>query len=279
MSEKGLSVVKVESSNRHVHLSAGDLARLFGPDYALEMHASLAGIPEDLASLTGFASHATVDVVNPVTGTRIKNVRVLGPCRELTQIELAFSDCRSLGINAPTRISGDTQFSAPCRLVNSRNGNQIDIVEGVIRAWRHVHMSQDQATRLNVSDRDLMAVKVTSPGSSLTFHDVLVRILPLPQPLIDELIRRHVTLSVVVHLDTDEANAAMLQDATELELFRQNTDGSLVSLIRNVESAIETNASRKKGRTAWMAAEAKPRKNGIRSPKPTPRLRAVQSKL
>jgi hypothetical protein len=59
MSEKGLSVVKVESSNRHVHLSAGDLARLFGPDYALEMHASLAGIPEDLASLTGFASHAT----------------------------------------------------------------------------------------------------------------------------------------------------------------------------------------------------------------------------
>mmetsp|Transcript_3293 Transcript_3293/g.8108 ORF Transcript_3293/g.8108 Transcript_3293/m.8108 type:complete len:291 (+) Transcript_3293:160-1032(+) len=266
-------VVVVESSNRHVHLSVEALAHLFGPTHTLEAAAGLGGIPPELG--LGFASYDKVDVVNPDTGKVLKGLRVLGPCRTLTQIELAYSDCRALGLHhVPTRISGDTVHSAGCRLVNPKTGATLDIKDGVIRAWRHVHVTPAQAAAMGLSDRDLLALKVTSPGNTLTFYDVMVRIFPFT-PEICALLGQHgAKLKVMVHLDTDEANAAMLHDASAIELCRQAPDGSLVSLICNdCPATIETNASRKDARARWIEGETRPR-DGVRPPTGAPRLRA-----
>ena len=173
----------IDVSNRHVHLSKDALRELFGEGATLTVRKPLYGLPMALGKFAQFAAEETVTVREPVTGRQLTGVRVLGPCRELTQVELAYTDCRALGIEAPTRMSGDSFKSGPCLLLaegagagsseGSGSARQLPSEEGVIRAWRHIHMTPMQSAAIGVSEGDLMTVHVHSNRYSVMLHDLL----------------------------------------------------------------------------------------------------------
>lgn len=210
--------VTVMVSNRHVHVTDEDVERLFGPGYELTFLKGLAGLPKDLAMMAGYAAEETVDVINPLNGKTIPGCRILGPPRVATQVELSYTDCRNIGLEAPTRISGDTANSAPVTLV-APNGKSVESPEGVIRAWRHAHMSNEQAAWLGLQDGQMFAIRVNTPMSSVVLMDVLVRILNLPEQFLPVLEANNSVMPIEVHLDTDEGNACMIQDATSFEVL------------------------------------------------------------
>jgi propanediol utilization protein len=261
----------VEVSNRHIHLTIQDVEHLYGKGYELTPVRGLVGFPLEIAAIAGFAAKETLDIINPQSGKTIERVRILGPPRPATQIELAYTDCRFLKLEVPTRISGDTKRSAPCQLL-AENGKLLDVPEGVIRAWRHVHLTGIQSERAGVKTGDLMAVKVISPMCSITLHDVLVRVYPPASIMVEAwklLADLKVELPMEVHLDTDEGNASMIQDATSLELYRvdaQTKEQVLVaqSSVENVstEWAVEQVKKRKK-REISLATESDARQGGV----------------
>jgi putative phosphotransacetylase len=175
--------VIVEVSARHVHLSQTDLELLFGVGYQLTKK-------KELSQPGQFACEERVDVVGPKN--TIKNVVVLGPIRPATQVEVALSDARTLGLIVPIRESGDVTGSAGCTLIGP--AGQITIAEGLIAAKRHLHVFAGDAEELAVQDKDSIALKITTDERSLIFHDVVVRVSD--------------KFATAVHLDTDEANAA-----------------------------------------------------------------------
>jgi len=128
---------------------------------------------------------------------------VLGPTRSYSQVELAFTDAISLGIDAPVRASGDIRASAGCVLVGPRG--VVELSEGVIRAERHVHMNWEHAAYYGVKNGDRMSLRIESACSAV---------------LENLLVRADKTSKLEVHLDTDEGNAADLDRATKVELFR-----------------------------------------------------------
>lgn len=138
----------------------------------------------------------------------LPNVRVLGPTRKASQVELAFTDLISLGIDAPTRHSGDIAGTPGCVLVGPAGA--VELKEGVIRAARHVHINHHDCQFYGVKNGDLMKLKIESPGCSLVFEDVLVR--------------ADATSKLEVHIDTDEGNACDLERATKIELVKQASD-------------------------------------------------------
>jgi propanediol utilization protein len=150
-----------------------------------------------------FAAEETVMVVGPKR-RMLPSVRVLGPTRPHSQVELAFTDAISMGIDAPVRASGDIHGSAGCVLVGPCG--VVELAEGVIRAERHVHMNLDHATYYGVKNGDRMSLRIES-SCSMVLEDLLVR--------------ADKTSKLEVHLDTDEGNAADLDRATKVELFRQ----------------------------------------------------------
>lgn len=190
--------ILVETSARHVHLDEKSLAVLFGPEATLT-------VKKELSQPGQFASMQRVDVVGPKN--TIKGVSILGPCRAATQIEVSYTDARTLGINAPLRESGHVSGSAPCKLVGPCG--EIDIVEGVIVAKRHIHMTPADAENFHVSDGEIVSVKIASPtGRSLVFSDTVVRVSP--------------KFALAMHVDTDESNAAGLSGEVYGELVRQD---------------------------------------------------------
>ena len=137
-----------------------------------------AGMDEMAAMQVGFASKETVTIVGSRQGKQLTNVRVLGPCRGATQLELAYTDAVAVGIKAPVRISGDTQDSAPFLVIGPKGTIEVDGKEsGAIRAWRHIHMHMPHAEWLGVKDGEKMAVRVTSPMCTMTMEDVMVRVM------------------------------------------------------------------------------------------------------
>ncbi len=185
----------VNMSARHVHLSAAALATLFGPGAELT-------VQKALYQEGAFAAEQTVTVFGP-RKQMIANVRVLGPLREACQVELAFTEARFLGIEAPVRLSGDIAGTPGCFLVGPAGG--LELKEGVIRAARHAHMGPADAAWYQVRDGDRMRLIVDSEqGGSL--EGILCRVGP--------------ELKLEVHVDTDEGNALDLVHARRVELVK-----------------------------------------------------------
>ncbi len=188
----------VSISARHVHLTDEHVERLFGKGHVLTPG-------KDLYQDGFYAAKETVMIVGP-RRRMLPEVRVLGPTRKASQVELAITDAISLGIDAPVKHSGDIAGTPGCVLVGPAGA--VELSEGVIRAARHVHMSFKEADYYGVKNGDFMTLSIKSPFCSVSFEDVLVRA--------DE----HAKLEV--HIDTDEGNACNLDAATEVVLKSQS---------------------------------------------------------
>jgi len=186
----------VNSSARHMHISPENLEVLFGPGAKLTVH-------KWLYQEGQFASEQTVTLIGPRRRV-IPNLRILGPCRTLTQIELALTDAVQLGMEIPVRMSGDIT-GTPGGYVMGPKG-MLEMKEGMIRAARHVHMSPSDAQFHHVKHLDRITLRVTSPGCTTRFDDLIVRMDP--------------SVKLEVHIDTDEANACDLERATKVELLK-----------------------------------------------------------
>jgi putative phosphotransacetylase len=190
------SQLVVSVSARHVHLTDEHVEILFGPGAKLT--------PMKPLYQDGFyAAEETVMVVGP-RKRMLPSVRILGPTRPASQVELAFTDGISLGIELPVRPSGKIDGTPGCVLVGPKG--VVELKQGVIRAERHVHMNQQHAAHYGVKNGDRMSLRIES-SCSLVLEDLLVRA--------DDVSK------LEVHLDTDEGNAADLDHATRVELLRQ----------------------------------------------------------
>jgi propanediol utilization protein len=185
----------VNISARHCHVTQGDLERLFGKGHQLRVH-------RPLYQDGFFAAEEMVTIIGPRHRV-IPNLRILGPCRDHSQVELAFTDAISLGLDVPVRKSGDHRDSPGCYLLGP--AGMIELPRGVIRHERHVHMGPADAAYYGVKDGDRIHLRVRSTCSAV-LEDLLVRLAP-PSKL-------------EVHLDTDEGNAVDLPHATKVELFK-----------------------------------------------------------
>lgn len=173
--------VKVEVSARHVHLNQADLEKLFGAGYKLKNI-------KDLSQEGEFAAEEKLILVGP---KKQMELRVVGPVRQATQVELAYTDAFSLGIEAPLRVSGDVAGSAGAKLIGPVG--EVDLKEGVIVAKRHLHINQNEADELGLKIDDLVKVAVAGERG-LIFENIVVRIKP--------------NFHMSVHIDTDESNAS-----------------------------------------------------------------------
>ncbi|MBU1145449.1 MAG: phosphate propanoyltransferase [Firmicutes bacterium] len=177
--------VLVEVSARHVHLSQKDLEILFGKNHELT-------IKKMLSQPGQFAAEERVTVVGPKK--EITGVSILGPVRKNTQIEISLTDARSIGVVAPIRESGDTFKSAPCKIVGPVG--EIEVLEGVIIAKRHIHLTPKDALAFDLKDKQIVLVKVETLDRSLVFGDVVIRVRD--------------DFASAMHIDTDEGNAAAI---------------------------------------------------------------------
>ncbi|TWU47182.1 Phosphate propanoyltransferase [Rubripirellula tenax] len=186
--------LRVSISARHCHLTDEHVEILFGAGSVLKAE-------KDLYQDGFYAAEQTVMVVGP-RRRMLGSVRVLGPTRPFSQVELALTDSISLGIDAPVRHSGKIDGTPGCVLVGP--AGSVQLTQGVIRAARHVHMNFADCEHFGVHDGDMMKLKISSPDCSVTFEDVLVR--------------ADKAAKLEVHIDTDEGNACNLDAATEVVL-------------------------------------------------------------
>ena len=186
--------IPIGLSNRHLHLSTKDINTLFGEGYRLTPM-------KDLSQPGQFACEEKVDLVGP-KGT-IKGVRVLGPARKETQIEISFADGFTLGLKAPVADSGMLEGSPGVKLVGP--AGEVDLEKGLIVAARHIHMSPDDAKEFGVADKDIVKVR-TSGERALVFENVLVRV--------------NKDYRLEMHVDIEEGNAAGLSNCELVELIK-----------------------------------------------------------
>jgi putative phosphotransacetylase len=190
------SPLVVNVSARHMHICQADLDRLYGPGHELTPL-------RPLHQEGQFAAEETVTLVGPKRRL-ISNLRILGPLRSTSQIELAFSDAIALGLeDVPLRMSGDIAGSAGGYVLGP--AGMLELREGIIRAAMHVHMGPADAKRYGVRHRDVMRLRVGGPAG-LVFERVLVRVDP--------------SFRLEVHMDTDEANACGLHLTKDVELLK-----------------------------------------------------------
>jgi acetate kinase len=175
----------VEVSAHHIHLTQEHVDALFGGGHQLTWHA-------DLSQPGQFACKEQLTIIGPKG--RIERVRVLGPTRKYTQVEIAMTEQYKLGIQPPIRESGDTEGSPGCSLEGPAGRIRLD--RGVICALRHIHMTPEDALRYGVRDKSVVRVRIDG-DRELVFGDVLVRVDP--------------NFALAMHIDTDEANAAHVQ--------------------------------------------------------------------
>ncbi|QGJ68449.1 Phosphate propanoyltransferase [Planctomycetales bacterium 10988] len=186
----------VSISARHVHLTDDHVEKLFGKGQKL--------VPMKPLYQDGFyAAEQTVMIIGP-RKRMLPSVRVLGPTRPHSQVELAFTDSISLGIDAPVRASGKISDTPGCVLVGPKGA--VELTEGVIRAERHVHMNDQDAAYYGVQNGDRINLRIHSATCSTVYEELLVRVDPAAK--------------LEVHLDTDEGNAAQVDRAVKMELFK-----------------------------------------------------------
>jgi putative phosphotransacetylase len=174
-------MVPVGVSNRHIHLTQEHVEILFGKGHQLTKKKELMGgqyACEECCTIVGLKLRA------------IENVRVLGPTRKFTQVEISSTDARKLGINVPVRESGDIKGSAPIAIVGPKGAVYCE--EGCIVAARHIHMSPADAAACGVKDGDYVSVKIDN-DRGITFNNVKIRV--------------DASFTLEMHIDTDEANA------------------------------------------------------------------------
>lgn len=187
-------MVPIGVSARHIHLTQSDLEVLFGPGYQLTKKKDLMG--------GQFASNELVTIVG-LKLRAIENVRILGPCRSKSQVEISATDAMKLGIKAPLRESGDIAGSAPIALVGPKGA--LYLKEGCIVAARHIHMSPADAQAAGVHDGDFVSVKADNERGTI-FNHVKIRV--------DE------SFTLEMHVDTDEANASQIATGMTVSIVK-----------------------------------------------------------
>ena len=187
-------MVPIGVSARHVHLTQADVETLFGKGYQLTKKKDLMG--------GQFASNEVVTIVG-LKLRAIENVRILGPVRKASQVEISATDAVKLGIKVPVRESGNIAGSAPIAVVGPKG--VIYLKEGCIIAKRHIHMSPADAEKACVKNGDIVSVKVENERAT-TFNNVLIRVDP--------------SFTLEMHIDTDEANAAEISTGMKAEIVR-----------------------------------------------------------
>ncbi len=194
--EKGNGfTVPVGISNRHIHLSQADVETLFGEGHQLTKKKELMGgqfACEECCTIVGLKLRA------------IENVRVLGPVRKATQVEISSTDARKLGINVPVRESGDIAGSAPIAIVGPKGA--VYCKEGCIVAARHIHMSPADANAAGVVDGEYVSVTVDNERGT-TFDKVKIRV--------DD------SFTLEMHIDTDEANASEIKQGDKVTIVKK----------------------------------------------------------
>lgn len=196
LSERNSLKIPVGVSARHVHLTKEHLEILFGKNYVLKKKKELMGgqfAAEECVTIIGFKLNA------------IEKVRVLGPLRDKTQVEISKTDAISLGLNPPIRESGDIKGSSPITIVGPKGS--ISLKEGCIIAKRHVHMSPEDSKRFKVLDNEIISVKVNGQRGGI-LENVQVRV--------------DVKYTLEMHIDTDEANCMGLKSGDFVEIVRDN---------------------------------------------------------
>ena len=188
--------VPIGVSNRHVHLTREHLDILFGKDYELTK-------AKDLSQPGQFAANETVTIIGPSLRP-IEKVRVLGPLRKASQVEISMTDSYVLKVKPPVRESGNIAGSSPITLVGPKG--VVTLSEGCIIANRHIHMSPKDAERYGVKDGDTVNVSVAGKGKRTLWYDVQIRV--------------NKDFVLEMHVDTDDANAAGIGN------------GSLVSIVK-----------------------------------------------
>ena len=185
----------VNVSARHCHLTHAAVETLFGKGHELT-------VQKWLYQEGQFAAKETLTLIGPRSRV-ISNLRILGPCRSLNQVELAYTDGIALGFELPLRISGDIKGTLGCMLMGP--AGFFEMSEGVIRALRHVHMAPEDAAFYGVKAGEAMKLQIGGP-CGITLDNLLVRV--------DK------SFKLEVHIDTDEGNACNLQPGTPCALLK-----------------------------------------------------------
>lgn len=187
--------VPVGVSNRHIHLSTADLEILFGKGYELTPI-------KDLSQPGQFACKETLTIVGPSLRP-IENVRVLGPVRKASQVEISRTDSFTLKVKPPVRESGDIAGSAPITIIGPKG--VVTLKEGCIIANRHIHMSTDEGVQFGLTDGQYVDVEVNGERRT-KFYDVQVRV--------------HKDFRLEMHIDTDDANAAGIGNGARVKIVK-----------------------------------------------------------
>ncbi len=177
--------IPIEVSGRHVHISQSDLNKLFGEDYKLHKL-------EDLSQPGEFTCEEKIKIETALGNLEI---RIIGPIREETQVEISQSDAEKLGINPPRKMSGDLANSAGIKLIGSEG--EVNAQQGVILAQRHIHLDLKSAEKLNLKDGQKVSVKIADH----IFDNTVIRISS--------------NFKSAMHIDTDEAIEARIKKGEE----------------------------------------------------------------
>lgn len=192
------TTVPVGVSNRHVHLSTEDLETLFGKGHALTPI-------KDLSQPGQYAAKETVTIVGPSMRC-IENVRVLGPVRKASQVEISKTDSYTLKVKPPVRESGKIEGSAPITVIGPCG--VVTLKEGCIIANRHIHMSPEDGVNFGLSDGAYVTVDVKDGTRRTRWYDVQVRV--------------HKDFRLEMHVDTDDANAVGIGNGSTVEIVKEN---------------------------------------------------------
>ena len=188
--------IKVGVAARHVHLSRKDLETLFGKGYELT--------PKKMLMGDQFAAEECVTLVSPSLRT-IEGVRVLGPVRKDSQIEISRTDTFKLKVSPPVRPSGEIKGSAPMALVGPKGS--VFLNEGCIIANRHIHMTPADAEKYGVKDNDVVDVEIQN-SKPTRYYNVQVRV--------------REDFDTEMHIDTDDANAAAIRQGDHVEIITKH---------------------------------------------------------